>query len=66
MLLVDEPHRQQDSASSVEIMKLLVGSNDAGRTVVLIIHEEDIARFAKRVIRLCEGRVVSDRPHGRA
>jgi putative ABC transport system ATP-binding protein len=62
MLLADEPTGNLDSASSSEIMKLLVGLNDAGRTVVLITHEEDIARFAKRVIRLRDGRIVSDRP----
>jgi putative ABC transport system ATP-binding protein len=61
MLLADEPTGNLDSASSIEIMKLLVGLNDAGRTVVLITHEEEIARFAKRVIRLRDGRVVSDR-----
>jgi putative ABC transport system ATP-binding protein len=61
MLLADEPTGNLDSASSIEIMKLLVGLNDAGRTVVLITHEEEIATFAKRVIRLRDGRVVSDR-----
>jgi putative ABC transport system ATP-binding protein len=61
MLLADEPTGNLDSASSIEIMKLLVGLNEAGRTVVLITHEEEIATFAKRVIRLRDGRVVSDR-----
>jgi putative ABC transport system ATP-binding protein len=60
MLLADEPTGNLDTASSLEIMKLLVDLNDAGRTVVLITHEEDIARFAKRVIRLRDGQVVSD------
>ena len=60
MLLADEPTGNLDSASSIEIMKLLVGLNDAGRTVVLITHEEDIARFAKRLVRLRDGRIVSD------
>ena len=60
MLLADEPTGNLDSASGMEIMKLLVALNDAGRTVVLITHEEDIARFAKRVVRLRDGRIVSD------
>jgi len=60
MLLADEPTGNLDSASSMEIMKLLVALNEAGRTVVLITHEEDIARFAKRVVRLRDGRIVSD------
>jgi putative ABC transport system ATP-binding protein len=60
MLLADEPTGNLDTASSVEILKLLGALNDAGRTVVIITHEEDIARFAKRVVRLRDGRVVSD------
>ena len=60
MLLADEPTGNLDSASSQEIMKILVGLNDQGRTVVLITHEEDIAAFAKRTIRLHDGKIVSD------
>jgi putative ABC transport system ATP-binding protein len=41
-------------------MKLLVELNDTGRTVVLITHEDEVANFAKRVILLRDGRVVSD------
>jgi putative ABC transport system ATP-binding protein len=60
MLLADEPTGNIDTASSAEILKLLAALNDAGRTVVIITHEEDIARFAKRVVRLRDGRIVSD------
>jgi putative ABC transport system ATP-binding protein len=60
MLLADEPTGNLDSASSLEIMRILVGLNDQGRTVVLITHEEDIAAFAKRTIRLHDGKIVSD------
>jgi putative ABC transport system ATP-binding protein len=60
ILLADEPTGNLDSAASVEIMKLLVGLNDGGRTVVLITHEEEIAAFAKRVIRMRDGLIVSD------
>jgi len=61
MLLADEPTGNLDTASSLEIMKLLIELNDAGRTVVIITHEEEITRFAKRVVRLRDGRIVSDR-----
>jgi putative ABC transport system ATP-binding protein len=60
ILLADEPTGNLDTASSVEILKLLGALNDAGRTVVIITHEEDIARFAKRVVRLRDGYIVSD------
>ncbi len=60
MLLADEPTGNLDTASSVDILKLLGALNDAGRTVVIITHEEEIARFAKRVVRLRDGRIVSD------
>ena len=62
MLLADEPTGNLDSASGLEIMKLLVALNDEGRTVVLITHEEQIAAFAKRIIRLSDGKIVSDEP----
>jgi putative ABC transport system ATP-binding protein len=61
ILLADEPTGNLDSESSVEIMRLLVDLNDQGRTVVLITHENEIAAFAKRVVRLKDGLVLEDR-----
>jgi putative ABC transport system ATP-binding protein len=60
MILADEPTGNLDSHSTVEIMKLLVELNNAGRTVVLITHEDEVANFAKRVITLRDGAVISD------
>ena len=61
ILLADEPTGKLDSVSSVEIMRLLANLNaEQGRTVVLITHEQDIARFAKRVVELRDGRIVRD------
>ena len=61
ILLADEPTGNLDSGSSVEIMKLLAQLNaEYGRTIVLITHEQDIARFARRVVELRDGRVVRD------
>ena len=61
ILLADEPTGNLDSASSVEIMKLLATLNtEQGRTIVLITHELDNARFAQRVVELRDGRIVRD------
>jgi putative ABC transport system ATP-binding protein len=60
MILADEPTGNLDSASTVEIMRLLVELNETGRTVVLITHENEVAGFAKRVIELRDGKIVRD------
>jgi len=60
MILADEPTGNLDTTSTVEVMKLLVELNDAGRTVVLITHEPEVAEFAKRVIELRDGAIVRD------
>ena len=60
ILLADEPTGNLDATSSREIMKLLGELNDAGCTVVIITHEEEVAGFANRVVRLRDGRIVDD------
>jgi putative ABC transport system ATP-binding protein len=60
ILLADEPTGNLDSVASMEIMRLLVDLNQQGRTVVLITHEPDVARFAGRVVHLRDGLVESD------
>jgi putative ABC transport system ATP-binding protein len=60
ILLADEPTGNLDTASSIEIMKLLGALNDAGRTIVIITHEEEIARFTTRVVRMRDGYIKSD------
>src|SRR5262249_6468282 len=58
--LADEPTGALDSKSSTEIMRLLGELNDAGTTIVVITHEEEIAQCAKRVVRLRDGLIGSD------
>ena len=60
MILADEPTGNLDTASSAEIASLLARLNQAGRTVVLITHEEEVANVADRVVRLRDGKIVSD------
>ncbi|MDT7597234.1 MAG: putative transport system ATP-binding protein [Pseudonocardiales bacterium] len=60
ILLADEPTGNLDTPSSIEIMKLLGALNDAGRTIVIITHEEEIAGFTKRVVRMRDGHIESD------
>jgi putative ABC transport system ATP-binding protein len=65
ILLADEPTGNLDTASSVEIMKLLTRLNEEeSRTIVLITHERDIAAFAKRIVELRDGLIVTDERRG--
>ncbi len=61
LVLADEPTGNLDTATSREIMLMFSELNTRGRTVVLITHEEDIAAYAKRVVRLRDGLIVEDR-----
>ena len=60
MILADEPTGNLDSESSREVLEIFSRLNDRGRTIVLITHEDDVAAYAKRVVRLRDGVVVSD------
>ncbi len=60
LILADEPTGNLDSHTQREIMDLLVKLNRAGLTILLVTHEQDIARYARRVIWMRDGRIVSD------
>ena len=62
LLLADEPTGNLDSHTSEEIMALFEELNREGITIVLVTHEADIARHAKRQVRFHDGRIVSDQP----
>jgi len=60
VVLADEPTGNLDSKTSDEIMQTLREMNRAGKTIIMVTHENDIAAWARRVIRLRDGRVESD------
>ena len=62
IILADEPTGNLDTKTSYEIMDIFERINAAGNTVVLVTHEEDIAKRARRVIRLRDGEVEADTP----
>ncbi|HRH60372.1 MAG TPA: ABC transporter ATP-binding protein [Chitinophagaceae bacterium] len=60
ILLADEPTGNLDSRTSYEVMEIFGKIQEAGNTVILVTHEEDIAGYAKRIVRLRDGLVESD------
>ncbi|HEX6180030.1 MAG TPA: ABC transporter ATP-binding protein [Chitinophagaceae bacterium] len=61
IILADEPTGNLDSKTSIEIMEIFGHIQQAGNTVVLVTHEEDIANYAHRIVRLRDGVIESDR-----
>jgi putative ABC transport system ATP-binding protein len=62
ILLADEPTGNLDSRTSEEVMTIFQALNEEGKTIVLITHEPDIARFARRAVQFKDGRIVADDP----
>ena len=61
IIFADEPTGNLDSKTSYDIMKLFTQLNSEGRTIVMITHEMDVARFASRIIRVQDGKIVADK-----
>ena len=60
LLLADEPTGALDTTTSHEIMQFLQQLNDEGKTILLVTHEEDIAKMCKRIVRLRDGVIIED------
>jgi putative ABC transport system ATP-binding protein len=63
LILADEPTGNLDSASGAEIMRLFTQLWQLGNTIILVTHEDYIARSARRIIRIRDGRIESDTPN---
>ena len=61
VLLADEPTGALDSKTSAEVMSLIQEINNSGKTILVVTHEEDIAKMCKRVVRLKDGVIVEDK-----
>ncbi|GMV77310.1 MAG: macrolide ABC transporter ATP-binding protein [Chitinophagaceae bacterium] len=60
LLLADEPTGNLDTKTSIEVMEIFSKIQEAGNTIVLVTHEEDIANYAKRIVRLRDGLIETD------
>ena len=62
VIFADEPTGNLDSQSGAALMTILKRLNESGRTVILVTHDAQIATYARRLIRLKDGRLESDEP----
>ncbi|MGD9547828.1 MAG: ABC transporter ATP-binding protein [Candidatus Krumholzibacteriia bacterium] len=62
LLLADEPTGNLDTRTSIEVLALFQELNDQGLTLLMVTHEQDIARYARRIVELRDGRIVRDEP----
>src|SRR4051794_6748403 len=65
IILADEATGNLDTKTSHEIMEMLGRLNDAGKTIIMVTHEEDIAAHAKRIIKMRDGLIIEDAPSAR-
>ncbi len=66
IILADEPTGNLDTKTSIEVMEFFVTLNEkAGKTIILVTHEPDIAEYSKRVVRFKDGKIISDELNAR-
>jgi putative ABC transport system ATP-binding protein len=62
LILADEPTGNLDSKTSKDIMQLFNNLNSSGITIILVTHEQDVARYAKRLVQIKDGEIIYDGP----
>jgi len=60
LIIADEPTGSLDTETGIEIMKLFQSLNQQGKTIVMVTHEEDVAAYASRIVRMRDGKIVKD------
>src|SRR5262249_6348612 len=65
IILADEATGNLDTTTSHEIMEVLGKLNESGKTIILVTHEDDIAAWSKRIIRMRDGLIIDDSPSPR-
>jgi macrolide transport system ATP-binding/permease protein len=60
IIFADEPTGNLDTKSEEEILKILTKLNEGGKTIIMVTHENEVAAYAKRVIRMRDGKIISD------
>jgi len=60
ILLADEPTGNLDSKTGLEVMAIFQGLNRCGKTILMVTHDETMARHAHRILRMCDGKLVAD------
>ena len=63
ILLADEPTGNLDSKSGAEVLELFDSLYKTGRTIVLVTHDEQVAKHAKRILRIADGKIIKDSQH---
>ena len=62
IILADEPTGNLDSKNSIEVMELLKSANELfGQTIIMVTHDENLAKYAKRIITIADGKIISDK-----